>query len=87
MYEINDAGRLVPILTSEGPRPHRRQELPPAYALNGAVFVARSEWMKSGHDWIAQDTAGYLMPDDRSIDIDTELDFALAEAVMARQSS
>lgn len=63
----------------------RRQLLPPVYRINGAVDVA---WRKT----IAEEKLycgrleAYVMPASRSIDIDTEMDFVLAETILERGS-
>jgi N-acylneuraminate cytidylyltransferase len=51
-----------------------RQQLPETVRLNGAVYVARSQWLKETRSFITSETIGYEMPADRSVDIDTEAD-------------
>lgn len=80
MYEIGANGLLVPFLP--GGRPKRRQELAPAFLLNGAVFVARCDWLLTQNDFLGADTLAYVMPAERSVDIDTEEDFAAAETLI-----
>jgi N-acylneuraminate cytidylyltransferase len=80
MYRLDDAGRLVPLLPD--PRLVRRQDLPPVYHLNGAVYVARTDWLARVRAFINDETVGYEMPVDRSFDIDTERDFRLADALL-----
>lgn len=58
----------------------RRQALPTVYVLNGAVYVMKTADLASGQALISSDTAAYVMPADRSIDIDTEIDFIVASA-------
>jgi len=62
----------------------RRQDLPPAYVLNGAVYAADIAWvlehrrlMASGH------TAAYVMPVERSEDIDTWEDLRRADSLLS----
>lgn len=55
-----------------------RQLLPTYYRINGAIYHARSELIRSGRP-IADEAYAYIMPQERSIDIDTEADFKLAE--------
>lgn len=62
---------------------HRRQDLPEALAYNGAVYVARTEYFCKHQSFFGADTVGYLMPPERSIDIDTELDLRIAETVIS----
>ncbi len=60
-----------------------RQELPPAYQLNGAVYAFRAEGLKeSGAALLFGKQGAVIMPAARSVDIDTELDFRIAEAIL-----
>jgi CMP-N,N'-diacetyllegionaminic acid synthase len=63
---------------------HRRQELPPVYALNGAVYVARTEMLLFQRTLFPEPTYGYVMPAERSIDIDTVWDLRIAEAILGQ---
>lgn len=59
----------------------RRQDLPKVYELNGAVYVIRTKALLKHHSLHLTNTTGYVMPEERSIDIDTPLDFLVAEAI------
>jgi len=74
-------GRLVPFDTPE-PEGLRRQDLPPAYLRNGAVYVTRRDVLARG-SLLGVDQCPFEMPPERSINIDDPLDFALAEAALA----
>jgi len=56
-----------------------RQKAPKTYIINGAVYVAEIKWLKRTNSFLTPETIGYIMPYDRSIDIDTELDFITCE--------
>ncbi len=58
------------------------QDLPKYYRLNGAIYVAFSDYLMKKRSFIAADTYAYIMPGERSVDIDTVLDLRIAEAVM-----
>ncbi|MEW6096125.1 MAG: acylneuraminate cytidylyltransferase family protein [bacterium] len=60
----------------------RRQDLSPIYKLNGAVVVSKREVILSGKDWQEQDIRAIVMEPIYSIDIDTPLDFYIAERIM-----
>lgn len=64
---------------------YRRQLLPPAYRLNGAVDALLCRSSSSDGMLFGGDMRGYIMPVERSVDVDTELDFALLEVIF-RQS-
>ena len=59
-----------------------RQQLPPYYRLNGAIYLADISFLKQTRSFIADGTFAYLMPPENSIDIDTLLDFRLAELLL-----
>lgn len=75
MYRIDVAGHLSPLL--EGEAITRRQDLPKAYVVNGAVYVAKCEWLLRNQTFLNSETIAYLMPSERSLDIDTERDVAI----------
>lgn len=82
MHSLDKHGVMHPILPAYQMVP-RRQDLPRAYALNGAVFVAHSGWLMTHEDFLSPETVAYAMPRERSVDIDDELDLVLAEAIEA----
>jgi N-acylneuraminate cytidylyltransferase/CMP-N,N'-diacetyllegionaminic acid synthase len=61
-----------------------RQELPTFYRLNGAIYLAYCNYLKTQNSFFGNDTYAYVMPRERSVDIDTENDFVLAEHLMQR---
>lgn len=62
----------------------RRQELPKVYVLNGAVYVADTSWLKEKGTFLTDETVAYIMPTQRSYDIDTEEDFLFCEWMMTK---
>ena len=58
----------------------RRQDLPPVFRRNGALFmVTREHYARTGRLWGGR-TGLVEMPRERSIDIDAPQDFELARA-------
>jgi N-acylneuraminate cytidylyltransferase len=74
MYRLGDDGvleRIIPL-----PRDFtRRQDLPLAHLLNGAIYIARIDWLRETKNFLADGCIGYSMPPERSIDIDNAEDF------------
>ncbi|MEW6573296.1 MAG: acylneuraminate cytidylyltransferase family protein [Bacillota bacterium] len=64
--------------------PAARQELPKYYRLNGAVYLARWDFIISRTTWFGPATYAYIMPRERSVDIDGPVDFILAEALIVQ---
>ena len=58
-----------------------RQALPTYYRYNGAIYLLKTEELYR-NKMFRQNCFAYIMPRDRSIDIDTELDFRIAELMM-----
>ena len=61
---------------------HRRQDLPTAYVVNGAVYVVAVDWFRRERSFLTPETQSVVMPAERSLDIDTAVDFAVAEIIM-----
>ena len=83
MYKVGEGSKLKPLFADE--KFTRRQELPQVYSINGAVYVASCDWLIKNKDFITNETIAYVMPPQRSLDIDTELDFAIVEHLIKNQ--
>jgi CMP-N-acetylneuraminic acid synthetase len=83
MYRIDTTGRLEPLMRTQSAK--RRQDLPDVYTLNGAIYYARSEWLRKHRSFLGVETLGYLMPMERSIDIDNPLQWQLAELFLLKR--
>lgn len=59
-----------------------RQTLGKYYRLNGAIYIVDVELLKSKESLYGKDSYAYIMEPSHSVDIDTELDFIIAEAIM-----
>jgi CMP-N,N'-diacetyllegionaminic acid synthase len=61
----------------------RRQDLPPAYVINGAIYLNRISSLLDDKTLLPEKkTFAYIMPREHSIDIDTPGDFHLAELIL-----
>ncbi len=85
MFFREQDGRMAAVLGSAELPATRRQDLPQAYVLNGAVYVARRDWLAGRASFLSPQTVCHVMPRARSIDIDTELDFAIAEKLLSER--
>jgi CMP-N,N'-diacetyllegionaminic acid synthase len=59
-----------------------RQELPVQYRINGALYMASSSTFRSYGHFLTPGSIALVMPRERSVDIDEELDFLIAEAII-----
>jgi CMP-N,N'-diacetyllegionaminic acid synthase len=64
----------------------RRQQLPKTYALNGAVYVINVEWFRQHLTFSDLHTIGYIMPSERSVDIDCLTDLLLARVLAGEKA-
>lgn len=60
----------------------RRQDLPATFHVNGALYIENVDWLLAGKTLISNATLGYVMPRERSVDIDSALDFLIAETLL-----
>jgi CMP-N-acetylneuraminic acid synthetase len=82
--QMDCCGQITPYVESPL-NAARRQDLPPAYVPNGAIYLIRTEVLLSARAWCPPGTCAYVMPPERSIDIDTPADFELAEWLFQRR--
>jgi CMP-N,N'-diacetyllegionaminic acid synthase len=76
MYRL-EKGRAVPLLDDHQGR--RRQEFSDVYVRNGALYIVDREYLLREDRIISEDCAHLIMPRERSVNIDTPGDWALAE--------
>lgn len=79
---MTEAGTLETFVECDLVYP-RRQDLPPVYSINGAMYVNRCDTLATHEGLVPPGAIGFVMPRERSLDIDTPWDFHLAELLMA----
>lgn len=65
----------------------RRQDAPRTFDMNASIYVWRRDALFASDDVIRPETRLFVMPDARSLDIDSELDFDLVEFLISRRKS
>ncbi|MCH8966507.1 MAG: acylneuraminate cytidylyltransferase family protein [Planctomycetes bacterium] len=83
---MTEAGTLSEFVSCE-PAYARRQDLPPAYALNGAIYLNRCDSLGQHQTLVPEGSYGFIMPPERSLDIDTPWDFHVAELILQDRMS
>ena len=76
------AGRIYPLMEADDEKYQRRQDLPPVYQLNGAIRVIKRNILLEEERMAGDNALAYIMPQERSIDIDTPIDFKIAELIL-----
>ena len=64
----------------------RRQDAPKCYDMNASIYVWQRDVLFDAPTLFNSDTRLHVMPEERSIDIDSELDFLFVEFLMSRVS-
>ena len=81
LVEVDDNGRVA--LSKELETPIiRRQDGPKCYDMNASIYVWKHDTLLNNETIFNADTSLYVMPHERSFDIDSELDFQLVEFLM-----
>ncbi|GAH56152.1 unnamed protein product, partial [marine sediment metagenome] len=76
-------GYLIPFFDEKYLK-ERRQEHLTTYVPNGAIYVISLESLYKNQNFYSDKTLAYIMPVERSIDIDTEYDFMIAEFLIKK---
>ena len=63
----------------------RRQDSPKVYDMNGSIYVWQRDLFLAEPRVFYPDTRMHIMPEDRSIDIDSPIDFDLVELLLSRK--
>jgi CMP-N-acetylneuraminic acid synthetase len=81
MYRINDQGFLIPCM--QRATITRRQDLPAVFHRNGAIYACRMHLAReTGGLLLHEPLMPYIMPMERSINIDNEQDILLANILL-----
>jgi len=82
MYTLDETGALAPLMTELAVL--RRQDLPPVYHRNGALYVFGQQELAGGQI-IVPGMTPYVMDARQSLNVDTELDLLMLDAMLSRQ--
>lgn len=64
-------------------RAGRRQDMATFYRINGAIYIQRTDLLMNEMNIYGEGSYAYIMDKKKSVDIDDEFDFFLAEAAMS----
>lgn len=77
-----DAGGGMSDFVPSGLAYLRRQDLPPVYVINGALYLNKPSSLRRERKLVPPGALAYIMPKERSLDVDTPWDFHVAELIM-----
>ena len=78
-----DASGIVRLSKPVDPPFVRRQDAPQCFDMNASIYVWRHDVLFGSSSIFNADTRLHVMPEERSIDIDSELDFRFVEFLMS----
>lgn len=87
MVTMSTDGLLRAVIETDGDAVSRRQDAPKVFDLATVVYVTTLGFVLGSDSLFAGKVAGVEIPAQRAIDIDTELDFNIAEYLFDRQKS
>lgn len=76
-----EADLITSFVSKEGPQSAFRHELSPVFRRNCAVYLTKTSVIRK-RDLFGRISRPYLMPPERSIDINTSFDFTVADLLM-----
>jgi len=83
LFEENTEGFLIP---SKPRNFSRRQDSPAVYEYNGAIYVMNVQSLKNGPPGTFLKIRKYVMTEEDSLDIDSNIDWIVAEAILSEKS-
>lgn len=81
---VLENGKLVSLCKNE--TKSIRQDLPPAYNLNGALYLVSRNFLETKRTLMDESTIAFLMPKHRSVDIDDMDDWEFAEYLIKKNN-
>ncbi|MRH41220.1 acylneuraminate cytidylyltransferase family protein [Aquibacillus halophilus] len=82
--KINQQGILVDYLIENSKNNLNRQEFEKTYIPNGAIFILKYSILKEQTSYYTDRTYPYVMKKEFSVDIDTIIDFKIAEILLSQ---
>jgi len=77
-----DNNRLLPFCVEEKEGTRSQDYTPPAYMRNGAIYITKRDVLMNQNSLWGDYIRPYVMPEERSLDVNSELDMALIETWM-----
>lgn len=85
MVVLDEAGYARLVIPPER-TVYRRQAAPAVYDMTTVAYAARPEFVRQAHSMFEGKVKAIVVPAERALDIDTELDFRFAEFLLGRSS-
>lgn len=77
--------QLLPFIIEEKEGTRRQDYTPPAYMRNGSIYLTRRDNLLENNSIWGKVIRPYLMPEERSVNVDSELDLKLVEFILSER--
>lgn len=84
LVELNQNGFVERSKDLENPI-YRRQDSPKCFDMNASIYIWKREAFFNNKSILTNNTSLFVMPEERSIDIDSELDFEIVKFLMSKK--
>ncbi len=81
LVELNQQGFVRRSKNLDNPI-YRRQDSPKCFDMNASIYIWKREAFYKNKTVLTHDTKLFVMPEERSVDIDSELDFEIVKLLM-----
>lgn len=86
LVEVNKEG-IVSLSKTLDNKVVRRQDAPETYDMNASIYIWKRDVILNENSIFLEKTGLYVMPEERSIDIDNPLDFEFVEFILGKQNA
>ena len=77
-------GKIANFCLDEIPESRRQDLKPDAYIRNGSIYSMRRDMLEKGIRYGTEDSRAYIMPRERTVNIDEPMDLTIAQILMAK---
>jgi N-acylneuraminate cytidylyltransferase len=81
MFYIDENENLDKVIRGDSLKT-RRQDLKKTFTPNGAIYLAKTSWLRTHKSFFSDETVGYVMPAHISVDIDEIADIKSCEKLL-----
>ena len=83
LVELDEGGKVFLSKNIQNPV-LRRQDSPKCFDMNASIYIWKRETILNQGSLFLENTGLYVMPEERSVDIDSEVDFEFVEFLMKK---
>ena len=65
------------------PNVYRRQDAPKVYDMNASIYIWKRDVLLNSDNLFTENTSLFIMPEEKSIDIDTNLDWEIVKLILS----